>query len=61
MAAPFYKRFALFWPVLPHTGSELSTICFVGLFVLLGIFLYSFILFLNQLSQLRTGLTGSAK
>ena len=34
VAAPFYKLFALFRPVLPHPGSELSVVCFVGFLIL---------------------------
>ena len=30
VVAPFYKCFALFWPVLPHPGSELSAVSFFG-------------------------------
>ena len=30
----FYKCFALFRPVLPHLGSELSVVCFVRFLIL---------------------------
>ena len=35
---PFYKCVALFWPVLPHPGSELSATYFFGFLILWGIF-----------------------
>ena len=34
VAALFYKCFALFRPVLPHPGLELSAICFFGFLIL---------------------------
>ena len=34
VAAPFYKCFALFRPVFPHLGSELSVVCFFGFLIL---------------------------
>ena len=38
VAAPFYKLFTLFQPVLPRPGSEFSAVCFVGFHILWGIF-----------------------
>ena len=34
VAAPFYKRFALFPPILLHPSSKLSAVCFFGFLIL---------------------------